>query len=260
MPTTTTHKHEWKDEYTLLCNRCGYIIDDLDHSLPCPECSTPIAQSLPHLREGSHWQQSQSVVTLLRTWITTIAHPFRTLDQIRFSEIHPKEQAIFNIIVATIIITLGAGVFLISSPPSAGIPVTIIAFVFIALVWITLWILTVIEARGLQFFAARRGGRITDQIAWTIVAHGSVGWIITALGIASTPIIVSSYMILTNPTGFKDPSTIPASVLWITLIISTSIALAGFLFFETFAYLGLRRCKYANRSRPKTAPNQTPQP
>ena len=36
--------------------------------------------------------------------------------------------------------------------------------------------------------------------------------------------------------------------------------IAGFLFFETFAYLGLRRCKYANRLRPKSAPNQTPKP
>jgi hypothetical protein len=116
--------------------------------------------------------------------------------------------------------------------------------------------LTVIEVRGLQFFATRRAARITDQIAWTIVAHGSVGWIIAALGIAAAPIIISAYMIITNPTGFKDPSIIPASVLWTTLIISASIALAGFLFFETFAYLGLRRCKFANRPRP----TQTPKP
>ena len=36
-------------------------------------------------------------------------------------------------------------------------------------------------------------------------------------------------------------------------VISVSI-LYGFLFFETFAYLGLRRLKFANRVRPSAAP------
>ena len=33
--------------------------------------------------------------------------------------------------------------------------------------------------------------------------------------------------------------------------------LVGFLFFETFAYLGLRRLKYANRVRPETPDEPT---
>ena len=35
------------DEYTLLCERCGYIIEGLPTDNPCPECNRPIALSLP---------------------------------------------------------------------------------------------------------------------------------------------------------------------------------------------------------------------
>lgn len=34
--------------------------------------------------------------------------------------------------------------------------------------------------------------------------------------------------------------------------------LIGFLFFETFAWLGLRRLKFANRVRPAPAPTPPP--
>ena len=28
----------WKDEYTLLCEKCGYVIEGLEDSKVCPEC------------------------------------------------------------------------------------------------------------------------------------------------------------------------------------------------------------------------------
>lgn len=53
-----------------------------------------------------------------------------------------------------------------------------------------------------------------------------------------------------NPINFTPPWFF--TNYWLLIALN----LPGFLFFETFAYLGLRRCKYANRTRP----TQTPKP
>jgi hypothetical protein len=43
----------------------------------------------------------------------------------------------------------------------------------------------------------------------------------------------------------------PQWVYWVDRILWGTGVLIGFLFFEIFAYLGLRRLKYANRVRPE---------
>ena len=44
-------------------------------------------------------------------------------------------------------------------------------------------------------------------------------------------------------------NSIATSLLFAGLVFLAITFIVGFLFFETFAYLGLRRCKYANRVR-----------
>ena len=94
---------------------------------------------------------------------------------------------------------------------------------------------------------------MSKQVAWVIVAHGSAGWVVAALGIAIGIIIISIALIL-PPYSEDGIRIISESTLWVALILASVIVLFGFLFFETFAYLGLRRCKYANRPRPSQHP------
>ncbi len=175
-------------------------------------------------------------------------HPFKTIDTLQITEEDPSWLAWEIIGLATItslffssmlclILTWDielTGMFFFFSIPPAGL----LAAAFT--------LLTAIEAKGLQIIGKSRGFRITSGTAWAIVGHGSVGWFVVGLSIA--------FGTMTWAVEFhfesKDNYSFAGQVRQLGNLVMYPGALAGFLFFETFAYLGLRRCKYANRLRP----------
>jgi len=215
---------EWEDEYTLLCERCGYVIEGLPRDGACPECGRPIEDSLPERRTGTPWQRDGLTLrAIASTWLMTLSRPRTTLDQIRFDRGRPS----------------------------------VVAF-FFCLPWLQLMplllFLTWLEARGLGFIAARRGFRLSRHDAYMITAHGAAFWAIGWVPVWLTIIIVS----IAEVAGLRRSSPVSdLSIIASTVAIALP-SLAGFLLFETFAYLGLRRCRFANRVRP--APGTPRQP
>jgi predicted RNA-binding Zn-ribbon protein involved in translation (DUF1610 family) len=255
MSKVQARKTEWEDEYTLLCERCGYIIDDLDHSLPCPECGKPISESLPERRVGTPWQQNPSFKTMARTWMQSLMHPIKTMDAVVFSEKDTTRLLHETISFAMIISLLFSALMCFAM--SAHFPLSATFFMFSivpAIVFaLILILLSCIEAKGLQVIGKSRGFRISPPIAWVIVGHGAVGWLIVGLSVGfgtATRAVAFNIESMTDNYALADDYRLFGNIAMVIGI------LAGFLFFETFAYLGLRRCKYANRSRP----TQTPQP
>jgi len=59
------------EETALLCEKCGYIINGIPTDSLCPECATPIAESLPDTRWPPLWEQ-QDGSAITRFVITTI--------------------------------------------------------------------------------------------------------------------------------------------------------------------------------------------
>lgn len=295
----------WKDEYTLLCERCGYVIEGLDQSGNCPECGKPIVESLPERRVGTPWQQSPGVKSLLATWWMTLRHPLRTLDVMRVGS-RPNTRWLTRWAIAAAA-GFGAMGFVVSSLLHASDPVGVEIHPFVMILTIPVWmilpfellaLLTWVETRGLVIIARTRGFRIDTHLARTITAHGTVGWLIAGILFAVlfniSPVYVramapkllnvqikSSSGILkpspeAEPTEYTGKSTIQGTaqtftitdkeitgnqpiiirplakpwVYWVGWSIWGVGLLSGFLLFETFAWLGLRRCKYANRVRP----------
>lgn len=257
MPTPTT-KREWADEYTLLCEKCGYVIEGLDTNGNCPECGKPIAESLPERRVGTPWQQSPGVGSLLRTWWMTLRHPLRTLDVMRvdghqrkllwqwtltFIFMLPLPVCLFGLF------ELGQGIHLRQGIHQNGIPglwTLTPGFLF----WLVP-LLTATEALGLRVIARQRGFRVPRETAKTITTHGAVGWLAMSVGFTLSFIYIAVLMALRESADLALNSRLLGLIRWVWPMIALSV-LFGFLFFETFAYLGLRRLKFANRVRPQT--------
>ena len=241
----------WEDEYTLLCERCGYVLEGLDQAGVCPECGKPIAESLPQLRVGTPWQQEPGFKSLVWTWWMTLRHPVKTLDVMQFEDTLPLSP-----LSATLFYTIATCIAVVLIEPipnlfSLVFMLGIMVFLGIA-IWFVFFALSGIEAFGLQFFGSRRGGRVDPNLAWAIVGHGAVGWALTGfIWVAGWKLYRLIYYL--NPTT-DDYELRQLVARYTKLIIEPSIVgglVIGFLFFEFFAYLGLRRCKYANRLRPQ---------
>lgn len=245
----------WKDESTLLCEACGYVVEGLATDTNCPECGRPIAQSLPERRPGTAYQNRPSLRTIVTTGLGTLRHPVRTLDEIRFDTDPDEDDSLgvwhaFSTGVVLVVTPLipglvwgGAGE---RSGPTLGAMLLVLAagFGFLLVVGyflaIGIRLLTMMEAFGLRFISARRGFRITRRTSTLITSHGSVGWTAGSLG-AMVSVLAG---VAITPTAENR------LVVLLSLGAAMGCLLGGFLFFETFAWLGLRRLKYANTRGP----------
>jgi hypothetical protein len=130
----------WTDEYTLLCEKCGYVIEGLDPSGNCPKCGKPIVESLPERRVGTPWQQSPGVGSLVRTWWMTLRHP---LDLARRVQIQRDEVFTFptiTILIASLLLFPSSLFFTISiSVGSTGIIannfIAVLIYTFLGIVY-----------------------------------------------------------------------------------------------------------------------------
>ncbi len=250
----------WEDQYTLLCEKCGYVVEGLDQAGVCPECGKPIEESLPQRRVGTPWQQQPGFKSLVRTWWMTLRHPKRTLDIMRF-DAEPSLSPLADSLTISVLICV---LILVLAPFSNVLDLFLGIFLFLLLglvIWTCFYILSGIEALGLQLFGSIRGYRIGPQVAWAIVGHGAVGWLFTGLIWVAGWRLHRLIMFL-NPTS-NDLELRQQIGRHINQIIQPTFIiglLVGLLIFEIFAYLGLQRCKYANRVRPQDTLPDEPRP
>jgi hypothetical protein len=253
--------------FTLLCETCGYNVEGLPASSACPECSRPIARSLPEARCGSPWQRRRGLWSLVTTDYQLIRRPDRIFEQLRLD--WPSGAwllAIHAVAAATVLAapwngvlvgdpvrtarTEGLGQKALAAATSIPIQVGAVAAVLI--------LLTLVEWAGIQFFAQRRGWRLTPLAAWQVCAHASVGWVVMAitswLGLIAWLNI--SYFGLSGLFSGRGGSSDA-----LLLFVPAAGAFLGLLVFEILVYTGVRRCRFANRQRGVVAvehPNMTP--
>ncbi len=251
----------WKDEYTLLCQACGYVLEGLDLDTQCPECGKPIEESLAKDRPGTPWQRKASIFSMIKTWYLVLRHPKRTIDEMRFDEGD-------GISFAAITPLLAMGIFSLVLLPIPFVSKYISLFgavVGFGMVSVMYWLLgftySAIASSRIRFAAKRRGYRVDREVSWALAGYASTALILIPLAVG-TVIVVGFFLGLAIDRGYLDRdhwlSIIYRILAWNALLFCLPVSL---LAFEVFPYLGLRRCKYANRIRPQESdPSSTARP
>ena len=226
-------------ESDLLCERCGYTLNGLPAASNCPECGTPIEQSIKSDRVPPAWERRDraGVATFFETTADVIVRPtwfFRSsttrgdVDRAaRFADIH---WGIATVLFATTG-TIHARVFF-TAPRLA----TFVAL-FVA-TWLTLWGTTWAAARLTACEANYRGIRLPIHVVRRGMYYHAAHYLPVAL-IALA--IVGGYALALRY-GVASVNTITTYLYTLCAVV---IAAASYLF-HTY-WIGMRNMMYANR-------------
>jgi hypothetical protein len=249
-----------KPSEDVLCERCGYPLESVIPGAACPECGADAEQSDPARRSGTAWQRNRSVGAFVRTLGSVARHPVRAFDRIDPGR-GPRGLIAANGIAAGSIAGLCLAAVLVPDlvagsarsypgwlpwPGDARLAMTLLLVAIPVVVAGAVVLLSVMEAQGLRMIAWRHGYRFGHRLSLTVVAHAGVGWVVAAL--FAGPFGAGALAAWNARWSFSVLG------MWINApLVSGVIAvfgtLLGFLAFETLAWVGLRRCRFANTPR-----------
>lgn len=248
------------DEFTLLCEKCGYVIEGLARDGQCPECGKPVLESLPERRTREPWHQIRPLSQQIGSAVRTIMNPWTVTRDLRISQ--TRLFPFWLIFGLATIACLPLFMPLMSRPASAdGLAIwvwlTIYGVIPSAAVGLGVAIVAAIatwtESVGIRTIGRGHGYRGTTAIAKSACSSATIGWVVgIVLYAVAVRAFISIELILRESTVrhvyWQDLRT--RAGLWSLIAI-----LPGFLIFESLAYVGLRQCKFANRERPEDQTN-----
>jgi hypothetical protein len=260
-------------EDATLCERCGYVLDGIGADEVCPECGTPVRESLPEARHGSGWQRRPGIGSWLRVSWQALVHPlvlFRSMRPVADRRtwlllwlnvaIGTGAPGVMWFIVAKLVSGPGIAVWYLRPALAASTPAsnsgTLVIWgdllvprpMWVAAIAIpamagTLLALTWIETVGVRFFGSRRGWRVTWPIALSVCAHASIGWALGGVLHAIVPLARTPMWWVLD----QLPESVAATIAFAYVKLAPVLAVAaGMLIFETLVYVGVRECRYAN--------------
>lgn len=254
-----SHTH---DIHTLLCESCGYQLEDLPSDGACPECGRSIASSLPEARPGSPWQQRPGFFTWARTGWLVLRRPSQLFDAIRITPSRGGWLLVLNHLLAGALLAAPWTGTLVGDPSrrarGSGFVLESLSLLGMFLVQTLvlsalLYLLTLIEHRGVRFFSARRSWRLTPDAAWHICAHASYGWVLLGL----MPLLGMTLAFISGAASLRGVIDL-SPVLPVTIHVSSAVLtglivgglLVGLFVFELLVYIGVRRRRFAATIKP----------
>jgi positive regulator of sigma E activity len=236
-------KREWTDEHTLLCEQCGYVIEGLDTESQCPECGTPIAESLRGDYPGSPWQHRFEFSGIVRSWYLILRRPLRQARALRVNQHESLAMTWLVNFLGAILITPATIIFLIAISIDSGFfannVIMVLAYTLVAMgYWILASSYASLASPRVQLIARWRHQRLTLPAARTAVAYASIG-------LTLAPIIISASLVLISGLVVLDADTpIVAQVLSLVWLLSFP---ASVVYFEVLLWIACRRLRYRNR-------------
>ena len=254
----------WRDEFELLCERCGYVVEGLPREGNCPECGRSIESSLPGARAGSPWQRGPGVASWIKTAAQTLRSPRRLVRNVQIEARTTKTLRRTNTVIASGLVSVVPAAIYYMQLLRAEAPyimreltwdwadsmvgwlgwsaVTLAGFV---VAWLTLVILTKIESSGIRLYGRVHKTRITPTVALALTAHASIGWVVSGVLVSAgfgTGLGLYEIAMHRNVDVFRGVMML--APIWMPVL----GGLVGLLTFEMIVYLGVRGCRFANRT------------
>ena len=225
-------KRSREPDLRFLCERCGYHLKGLLRSDVCPECGTPVVESLPEKRIGTRWQQRPGIRSWWRTMGDLESRSQRTWQRLAVAKGHNGVLIVVNCLVA------GCAPFIVFVALSVGLG-SLLAAVYNTAILLPIGLgvsavylaLTIIEGVGIGLISRRRGWRIHQGMRAPILGLASYAWILCTI-----LILIAVLIVLLIGSG-KDP--------WPQVVVGAG-ALSGLLQFEILVYIGMRKMRFAN--------------
>jgi hypothetical protein len=254
MPKKKT-KREWTNEHTLLCERCGYVIEGLDTEGKCPECGKPIAESLLGDYPGSPWQNNFNWIEIVRSWFLILRHPIQQSRALKVNQQETFAMTWLLNFLAAALITPATIVFLTAISIDSGfIANNVFGVIVYTLVAMGYWIMAssyaTLASPRVQLIAQWRKKRLTPPAARTAVAFASVGLTLPPVMISASLMLVSTMIVL----DLGGP--IFGQVLSLIWLLSFP---ASVVFFEVLLWLACRRLVHRNRHDRDPEPEREPE-
>lgn len=243
-----------------ICEGCGYALEGLQGRTECPECGLSMAASAAERRVGSAWQREPRVASWLATCGMMLTRPGRVFEVARLERPRATRLMTINVFASALMVfplavDRTARVWPVAAEalawsgrvraPSAGLAIWQgVAWLMVASAVIAagLMLLTLVEERGLVLLGRRRGWRVTPTVARVVCAHASIGWAAAvALGAAG---VLARDLPGVQWLGYA-PWLGPAGP-WVRDGLWAIGFVAGMLVFETLAYVGFVRMRFAN--------------
>jgi hypothetical protein len=244
VPHTTTIP----DPAALLCEKCGYDLTGLPESGNCPECGTPVADSLGENRAPPAWEQRPSPATFLSTTAAALFRPRRfyktfstrhqTPLQPLFAHVHWAVASLLLGTAATFHLAWYMLIIFATSPRTVAYTAVLAEFAFVAGCYVAVVGTTALAGRLTAWEAAYRGYRLPGPIVMRGLHYHAAHYLPIGLGALLT---TGGYFYLTYGRGVAVET---ASAYLYTL--SAGVIVAAFYLFETY-WIGMRNMMYANR-------------
>jgi hypothetical protein len=227
-------------ESDLLCERCGYTLNGLPAASNCPECGTPIDESVKSDRVPPAWERRERsrFATFFETTADVITRPtwfYRTSttrgDVERAARFADTHWTIATLLFATTG-TIHARISFL------GLPDVTIFVTLVVGTWLTLWGTTWAAARLTALEANYRGIRLPIHVVRRGMYYHAAHYL--PVGLVALAIVGGYAFSLRY--GLLAPNTITAYLYTLCAVV---VAAAAYLF-HTY-WIGMRNMMYANR-------------